>query len=50
MTERACPECGKPMTRARAAVLDDSPRLGAFYWKPCEFANTITAVSLLHHG
>jgi hypothetical protein len=42
MTERACPECGKPMTLVRVLPpLDDHPRLGAFYCKPCEFADTI---------
>jgi hypothetical protein len=42
MVEHHCPECGKPMTLVRVLpALDDNPRLGAFYCRPCEFADTI---------
>lgn len=42
MTEHHCPECGKPMALVRVLPpLDDHPRLGAFYCRPCEFADTI---------
>jgi len=36
-----CPECQKPMSLVRVLpALDDLPRLGAFYCKPCQFAAT----------
>jgi predicted RNA-binding Zn-ribbon protein involved in translation (DUF1610 family) len=42
MTERACPECGKPMTVVRVLrPQEDRPRFATFYCKPCEFVDTI---------
>ena len=42
MNEHKCPECSKPMILVRVIrVLDDSPPLGAFYCRPCEFADTV---------
>ncbi len=45
MAEHHCPECGKPMTLVRLLPpLDNLPSLGAFYCRPCEFADTVPVI------
>jgi hypothetical protein len=45
MADHRCPECGKPMTPVRVLPrLDDLPSLGAFYCRPCEFADTVPVI------
>ena len=42
MAEHYCPECDKPMTLVRLLPpLENLPSLGAFYCRPCEFADTV---------
>lgn len=49
MTQHPCPACGKPMALVRVLPpLDDHPRLGAFYCRPCEFADTIPVLPEAH--
>ena len=45
MPKHNCPECGKPMTLVQVLPpLHQQPRLGAFYCRPCEFADSIPVV------
>ena len=42
MNEHNCPECDKPMALVRVLPpLDHLPPLGAFYCRPCDFADTV---------
>ena len=46
MPEHHCPECGKNMSLVRVLPpLDNLPSLGAFYCRPCEFADTVPVIA-----
>ena len=42
MAEHKCPECGHPMFLVRVLRgIDELPPLGAFYCRPCAYADTV---------